>query len=142
MSCAMPSLSQIVSSNAIAKFHNLCGDERADLLQNGGMDDDDKNGGPNHLRAWRMHRNLTLAELATRVGTNANMIGYLEAGERGLSAKWLRKLADALDTTPGMILDHDPNDLDGDILEIWANASNRQKRQITEIAAALMRTGT
>lgn len=70
------------------------------------------------------------------------MIQYLESGERGLSAKWLRKLAPALDTTPGMILDHDPNDLDGDILEIWATASNREKRQIAEVARALVKTGT
>jgi hypothetical protein len=70
------------------------------------------------------------------------MIGYLEAGERGLSAKWLRKLADALDTTPGMILDHDPGDLDSDILDIWATASTRQKRQISEIAKTLLRDGT
>jgi hypothetical protein len=47
------------------------------------------------------------------------MIQYLETGERGLSAKWLRKLASALDTTPGMLLDHDPETLDPDILEIW-----------------------
>lgn len=102
------------------------------------MDDQDKNGGPNHLRAWRMFRNLTQAELAERVKTNANMIGYLESGERGLSAKWLRKLAPALNTTPGMILDHDPATLDNDILEIWANADARQKRQISEVAKALL----
>lgn len=106
------------------------------------MESQDKNGGPNHLKAWREYRGLTQSELATKVGTNSNMIGYLESGERGLSAKWLRKLADALDTSPGMILDHDPNALDSDILEIWATASNRVKRQISEIAKTLLRDGT
>lgn len=104
--------------------------------------DSDKNGGPNHLRAWREFRKLTLAELAERVGTNANMIGYLESGDRGLSAKWLRKLAPALRTTPGLLLDHDPHELDSDILDIWVHGSEREKRQITEIAKALVRTGT
>jgi hypothetical protein len=70
------------------------------------------------------------------------MIQYLETGERGLSAKWLRRLAPALETTPGMILEHNPNDLDSDIVDIWAHMDARQKRQISEIAKALIRTGT
>ena len=102
----------------------------------------DKNGGPNFLREWRLFRKLTQDQLAERVGTNANMIGYLESGERGLSAKWLRRLAPALDTTPGMLLDHDPNTLDNDIIDIWAHAGERERRQISDIAKTLLRTGT
>ena len=135
-------LSQIVTLKASGNYHNLCVEGREDWAQKAIMESQDKNGGPNHLRAWREYRQLTQAQLAERVGTNSNMIGYLENGERGLSAKWLRKLADALDTTPGMILDHDPTELDSDILEIWATASNRQKRQISEIAKTLLRNGT
>ena len=41
-----------------------------------------------------------------------------------------------------MILDHDPHELDSDILEIWATASNREKRQIKDVAKALVRDGT
>lgn len=138
----MLGLSQIVTVNAIPSCHNLCVAGHSVLAQSFDMDSQDKNGGPNHLKAWREHRGLSQAQLAERVGTNANMIGYLENGERGLSAKWLRKLAEPLDTTPGMILEHDPRDLDSDILEIWATASNRQKRQIAEVARALLRNGT
>lgn len=104
--------------------------------------DADKNGGPNYLREWRLFRKLTQEQLAERVGTNANMIGYLESGERGLSAKWLRRLAPALDTTPGMLLDHDPSQLDSDIIDIWAHAGERERRQISDIAKTLLRTGT
>lgn len=135
-------MSQIVRGSASPKNHSLCVDAHFCEAHSDCMDSGDKNGGPNHLRAWREFRGLTQSELAERVGTNANMIGYLETGERGLSAKWLRKLADALDTSPGMILDHDPNELDSDILEIWATASNRVKRQISEIARTLLRDGT
>lgn len=135
-------LSQIVILEASANYHNLCVAKAMPWSQTVTMDPQDKNGGPNHLRAWREFRGRTQAELAEKVGTNSNMIGYLESGERGLSAKWLRKLADALDTTPGMILDHDPSELDSDILEIWATASNRQKRQISEIAKTLLKDGT
>ena len=103
---------------------------------------DDKNGGPNYLRAWRTFKKLTQEQLAEAVGTNANMIQYLETGERGLSAKWLRRLAPALDITPGLLLDHDPSELDSDVIEIWTHASAREKRQLSEIAKTLVKTGT
>lgn len=122
--------------------HSLCVNTNRDSCDDLGMDDQDKNGGPNYLREWRKFRNMTQQELATAVETNANMIQYLESGERGLSAKWLRRLAPVLDTTPGMILDHNPYELDNDIIEIWATASNREKRQIADIAKAVVRPGT
>ncbi|NQX93445.1 MAG: helix-turn-helix transcriptional regulator [Erythrobacter sp.] len=106
------------------------------------MEDQDKNGGPNYLREWRVFRRLTQQELADEVGTNANMIQYLERGERGLSAKWLRRLAPALDTTPGMILDHNPEELDNDVVEIWATASHRDRRRMADVMRALVKTGT
>lgn len=98
-----------------------------------------RNGGPNYVREWRIHRGLTLAQLAERVGTNANMIGYLEAGDRGLSAKWLRKLAHALETTPGMLLDHDPDVLEADVVTFFIKANTVQRRQLGDIAKALLR---
>jgi hypothetical protein len=71
------------------------------------------------------------------------MIGYLEAGERGLSLKWLCRLADALDTNVGMLAQFDPNDLSDDMIEIWATASNREKKQLVDIAKAIVqKTGT
>lgn len=106
------------------------------------MEEQDKNGGPNYPREWRKFRRLTQQQLADKVGTNANMIQYLESGERGLSAKWLRRLAPVLDTTSGMILDHNPYELDSDIIDIWVTASNRERRQIAEIARTILRTGT
>lgn len=137
----MPPLSQIVTSDATPNLHNLCGAfdfTECDIARM----DDSKNGGPNFLKAWREFRKLTQQELADLVDTNANMIGYLESGERGLSAKWLRRLAPALDTTPGMLLDHDPGELDSDVIDIWAHADKRQKVQLSEIAKALTKTGT
>ena len=104
--------------------------------------DSDKNGGPNFLRAWRTFRGMTQDQLAEAVGTNANMIQYLETGERGLSAKWLRRLAPALATTPGLLLDHDPHELDSDVVDIWARAGARERRQLSEIAKTLVKTGT
>jgi len=136
----MVAMSQIVSRIASSNCHRPCVYGPAIMAQSVTMDTEDKNGGPNHLRDWREFKQLTQAQLAEKVGTSANMIGYLESGERGLTAKWLRKLSDALDTSPGMILDHDPHMLDSDIIEIWATASNRVKKQIGEIARTLLKT--
>ena len=105
-------------------------------------DEVDKNGGPNFLRAWREFRGMSQAELAEAVDTNQNMIGYLENGERGLSAKWLRRLAPALRTQPGFILEHDPTKLPTDIVEIWINATASERRQLIDVAKAIVRTGT
>jgi transcriptional regulator with XRE-family HTH domain len=123
-------------------YHNLCVEESQGEWHPVTMMKTDKNDGPNHLRAWREFRGMTQAALAEKVDTNANMIQYLETGERALSAKWLRRLAPTLDTTPGMLLDHDPTELDTNIIDIWASASSRERKQITEIARTLRRTGT
>ncbi len=106
------------------------------------MDETDSNGGPNHLKAWREYRGMSQQELADAIGTSHQVIGYLERGRTQLSAKWLRKLAPALKTTPGMLLDHDPAELDQDIIELWVNASTRERSQIASIAATITRTGT
>jgi transcriptional regulator with XRE-family HTH domain len=139
---AMPPLSQIVSYGASPNFHSLCVPHRITECDIARMESD-KNGGPNYLREWRRFRgDMTREKLAEKVGTNSNMIGYLESGERGLSAKWLRRLADALDTTPGMILEHNPFELDSDVVDIWVHGDARTRRQIAEIAKTLVRTGT
>jgi transcriptional regulator with XRE-family HTH domain len=138
---SMPGLSHIVTTPATPFFHNLCVPHLVTECDIGRMVSD-KNGGPNYLRAWREFRKMTQEALAEKVGTNANMIGYLESGERGLSAKWLRRLAPVLETTPGMLLDHDPETLDSDIIDIWAHAGARERRQISDVAKALVRTGT
>ena len=70
---------------------------------------------------------MSQEDLAEKVDTTASVISMLEAGERGLSAKWLRRLAPALDTTPCHLLEHDPSDLPTDILDIWAHISTRDK---------------
>ncbi len=65
----------------------------------------------NHLRDWRIYRGLTQEKLAEEVGTTKAVISLLETEKRPLSSKWLRKFAGALDTTPGRILDVNPNEV-------------------------------
>jgi transcriptional regulator with XRE-family HTH domain len=96
----------------------------------------------NHLRAWREHRRLSQEALAQKVGTAGNVIGLLESGERGLSDKWLRKLAVALGTTPGFLLDHDPNDLDSSFLDAAMAVPKDKRAQALKILETFRPTGT
>jgi len=129
-----------VEIEASGNLHNLSKAVKSASSHNAEMD---KNGGPNNLKAWREYREMSQEALGAKVGTTGTVISMLESGDRGLSAKWLRKLAPALEITPGHLLDHDPNDLPTDMLEIWVNADMEQRRQLVDVAKAIVRkTGT
>ncbi|WP_292085349.1 MULTISPECIES: helix-turn-helix domain-containing protein [unclassified Brevundimonas] len=96
----------------------------------------------NHLRAWREFRHMTQDELAAAVDTNASVISLLESGARKLSPKWLRRLAPVLHTSPGYLLDHDPNDLPTAILDVWADIPVEQREQALKVLQSFRRTGT
>jgi transcriptional regulator with XRE-family HTH domain len=145
MLVAMNRHSQIANICASPYFRNPHNASQPAMSQTADMDDSkDKNGGPNHLRAWMEYRNVKGVELAERLGGNVTpgMVSDLANSNRALSAKWLRRLADALETTPGLLLDHDPREMDADLLDIWLNANVRERKQISDIAKALVGTGT
>ncbi len=135
--CIPPS-THIVEMGASAKLHSFA---KAGFNPLRHTVDMDKNNGPNHLKAWREFRKMSQEELGERVGTSGSTISMLELGERGLSAKWLRKLAPALNTTPGHLLDHDPAALDNDVIDIWVNISERDRAQALRVLRSF-RTGT
>lgn len=109
-------------------------------------DDDDKNGGPNHLGAWMRYRNVKGVTLAKALGgrVTPGMVSDLMNSKRALSAKWLRRIAPLLKTTPGMLLDHDPYELDRDLVEFWTKADDDERKQIVGLARVVVkdRTGT
>lgn len=96
----------------------------------------------NHLRAWREFRHMTQEELADACETTGSVISLLESGSRKLSPKWLRKLAPVLDTTPGYLLDHDPNNLPTGVLDVWASIPDENKAQALAVLETFKRTGT
>ena len=104
-------------------------------------DDQDKNGGPNHLRAWMKYRRMKGIALAKALDISPGMVSDLVNSNRALSAKWLRRIAPHLKTTPGLLLDHDPFELDSDIIDIWTSAGLREKQQIAGAAKAIIKTG-
>lgn len=138
----MASLSQIVTFEASAKYHNLCVANISRVRQNMAMTDKDKNGGPNYLRAWREFHRMSREELAQRVNTNVNMILYLEEGQRGLSLKWLRRLAPALGTTPGFLADIDPSRADTRTMELAMAIPDEKRDQVNAILETFLRNGT
>lgn len=98
---------------------------------------------PNNLRAWRKFRTMTQQELADAVGTTKSVISDLERGVVQLNDKWLRRLAPVLQTQPGHILDHDPADLDSDIIDIWAHIDEADREQAARVLRSFVRrTGT
>jgi len=76
---------------------------------------------------------LTQLQLAAAVDTKSSVISELESGRIALSAKWLQKLAPVLGTTPGFLLDHDPNDLDSAFLEAAMAVPKKDREQVLEI---------
>lgn len=95
----------------------------------------------NHLRAWREYRGLTQAELAALVDTTDNVISMIESGDRQLSQKWLNRLAPALKTRPGFLLEFAPEDADLSILEAIVDVPEARKGEALQILR-VFKTGT
>lgn len=93
----------------------------------------------NYLRAWREHRGLTQEKLGEMAQTTGAVIGLLETGERGLSDKWLRLLAPLLGTRPGYLLEVDPHDVGTEILEVWADIPEEDRRRLMPTLEAFRR---
>lgn len=102
------------------------------------MDSEDRN----FLKAWRLYRRKTQDELAEAVGTTKAVISLLENEKRPLSSKWLRKLAVALDTQPGHILDHDPEHVPAEIYDLWSHMNLDDRQQAARILRTFDRTGS
>ena len=93
------------------------------------------------IRNWRTHRNLTLAQLAQRIGTTHATLSRIERGLQPYNQPLLEALAEALQTDPASLLMRNPDDPEG-IWSVWENAKEGQRRQIVEIAKTLVKTGT
>lgn len=109
------------------------------------MDEADQPIGANHLRAWREKRRLTQEQLAARLEppTTGAVISLLESGDRQLSEKWLRRLAPALGTTPGHLLDHHPDDLPDTLIDAAIRVAPEHRQQVITILETFRRrTGT
>jgi transcriptional regulator with XRE-family HTH domain len=102
------------------------------------------NDGPNHLKAWRLFRRMTQQELADAVEppTTKQVIQAIESGARGLSDKWLRRLAPALGTTPGILIDFAPDKVDTEIMDIWRDIPTEERDRARRALEIFRKTGT
>lgn len=93
------------------------------------------------IRQWREKKGMSLDALAARVPMDKGNLSKVERGLLPYNQEMLERLADALDTEPASLLMRDPTDPEA-IWSIWDKAKPGQRRQISEVAAALVRTGT
>jgi hypothetical protein len=64
---------------------------------------------PDFLRKWRVHKSLTLEQVATIVGVGPQAVHKWETGKTPVTLETLRLLASAYGTTPAALL-FDPED--------------------------------
>lgn len=97
---------------------------------------------PRHfLREWRLFRGMTLEQLGEAVGTTKGVISELELSKKGLSLKWLYRLAPALKTSPGMIVDYNPEDVDPEALDAFLRVGGEDKGQVLKIIGTFRKAG-
>lgn len=121
--------------DASEKVCGSCNDDDLGEAHNAGVEN------TNHLKAWRKFRRMTLEAVANEIGTTKAVIQQLESGRMGLSHKWLLKLAPVFRTTPGFLLDHDPNDIDTAYLDAWSDIPPDDRPRALQVLKAF-RTGT
>lgn len=143
------SYSQTAILIASENFRNLRDAPISAILHSEIMDDSlDENPDirpANLLRAWRDHRKMTMEELAVKVGTTQAVIWHLENAKRKLSPKWLYRLGPALGISPGWLLDHHPDDVPSDIMDIWDQIPKAQQQTARDVLLAFKpfpKTGT
>lgn len=56
------------------------------------------------IREWRQYQQLSIEQLAAKVGLSTSMISQLERGKSGYTQSTLEKVADALDCEPWQLL--------------------------------------
>lgn len=96
---------------------------------------------PTFIRQWREKKGLSLDALAARVPMDKGNLSKVERGLLPYNQEMLERLSDALDTEPASLLMRDPSAPEP-IWSIWDRAKPGQRLQISEVAAALVRTGT
>src|SRR3546814_9503015 len=90
--------SHITNFQASANVRNLPGGQAFGNPHNANMNKEayqEKNGGPNHVRAWRRLRGLTAEVVAERIGASKGNYSDLENGKRGMTLRWLRLISEA-----------------------------------------------
>lgn len=94
--------------------------------------------GPNSIRAWRLHRGLTLEQLAARIESTPATISRVERRVRPYSQGLIEALADALNCEPqDLVRGAPPSQADIDLWEVVKGLDQDKKRQATRLLRVL-----
>lgn len=89
------------------------------------------------IRQWRLHRHMSLDQLAERVPMDKGNLSKIERGLLPYNQELLERLADALMTDPASLLMRDPSN-NSAIWSIWDQASQGERVQLESVANALI----
>ena len=94
-----------------------------------------------YIKQWRVYRNLTQAQLASRIGISEPHLSLLENGRRQYTQAFLEKAADALGTEPASLLMRNP-ELEDPMWSVWEDLDPAQKRQAASVIEALKKVAS
>jgi transcriptional regulator with XRE-family HTH domain len=98
--------------------------------------------GKNSVKSWRVFRNLTVEQLSDLTGLSTGNISAIENRRQGYSDESLEKLAHALRTTPGALLDVDPMaDGEDSFWAMWDKVGDTDRETLRLMASRLVETG-
>lgn len=97
---------------------------------------------PNRIRELRRARDWSQQALAEKIGVSKVTISDLELGKMALTLDYMRRIAKALDVTPGELLNEEDNPLlpvgtERELVERYRDASADQRHNIDRVIEAL-----
>lgn len=97
---------------------------------------------PTFIRQWRNFRHKTLVQVAEELHMTHGQLSRIERGLQPYNQELLERLADLYRCDVVDLLIRDPSQPES-IWSIWDRAQPGERRQITDVASALVRrTGT
>jgi transcriptional regulator with XRE-family HTH domain len=95
-----------------------------------------------HLKQWRKHRHYTQERLAEMVGMAAGYLSDLEKGKRRFNQDHLELFAEALNCSPGDLINVDPTKEDA-FWSVWERVpATERKHALTVLETFTKKTGT
>ena len=101
-----------------------------------------------YLKEWRKHSGLTQEQVVGRLEafddtllpTTAASLSRLENGKQPYSERVLEALADVYNTTPGHLLENNP-DKEGEVIDFIARLNAKQRQQVIAFVTAITADG-
>jgi transcriptional regulator with XRE-family HTH domain len=93
------------------------------------------------IRQWREYRDLTLEQLAERVGSTHVSLSRIERGLQPYSQQLREAVAEALQTDPASLIMRDPSSSE-EIWSVWDQAKPAERQTIVEIAKTILKSAS